>query len=105
MLERGGDPLSLLASRTASLLGDICIYTPHVLYKLQDTKPQTTLTDRAERLKNVANSFAVHKDVRLRGRDMIVLDDVTTTGATFAEARRALRAVGARHIMCVALAH
>ncbi|MDP3735474.1 MAG: phosphoribosyltransferase family protein [bacterium] len=100
-----GDPLALLASRTASLLGEMCTHTPHTLYKIRDTKPQTTLRDRAERLRNVVGSFAVRSAASVRGRDVIVLDDVTTTGATLAEARRALRAAGVRRVICVAFAH
>lgn len=103
--ERGGDPLALVSSRVASATSGLCTYAPYTLYKIRDTRPQTTLTSHAERLRNVVGSFKVRKDVSVRGHDVIVLDDVTTTGATFAEARRALHAAGARKIFCVALAH
>ena len=103
--ERGGDSLTLIATRTAQILGGVCAHAPRALYKTRDTKPQTTLGNRAERLKNVVGSFAIREGVAVRDRDVIVLDDVTTTGSTFLEARRALRAAGARRVICVALAH
>ncbi len=103
--ERGGDPLALAASRTAALLTGLCMHAPHVLYKIRDLRPQTGLANRAERLRNVVGSFAVRESLDVRGRDVIVLDDVTTTGATFVEARRALLAAGARSVLCVAFAH
>lgn len=103
--ERGGDPLALVATRATALLNGLCSHAPNTLYKIRDTKPQTTLKHRAERLHNVVGSFALRDSASVRGRDVIVLDDVTTTGATFAEARRALQAAGARRIICIALAH
>jgi len=40
----------------------------------------------------------------IAGRVCVVVDDVTTTGASFAEAKRALKAAGARDVRFVALA-
>ena len=40
----------------------------------------------------------------VEGRVCIVVDDVTTTGATFEEAKRALTTAGARAVYCIALA-
>jgi predicted amidophosphoribosyltransferase len=39
------------------------------------------------------------------GRCIIILDDVSTSGATFTEAKRALKQAGAKKILCVAVAH
>jgi predicted amidophosphoribosyltransferase len=57
---------------------------------------------RGERRRNVAGSFAVRG---LRpGVRVVVVDDVVTTGATLAEAVRALRAAGAEVVGCATIA-
>lgn len=79
------------------------LYDPNILMKIRMTRPQQTLA-RAERLRNLEHSMAV-RDARLvRGRTCVVVDDVATTGATFAESRRALQEARAGEIYCVALA-
>jgi predicted amidophosphoribosyltransferase len=57
---------------------------------------------RTTRLRNVAG--LMRADARVAGRRVLVIDDVTTTGATFREAARALRAAGAAHVVCWAAA-
>ncbi|MBP7770721.1 MAG: ComF family protein [Candidatus Pacebacteria bacterium] len=78
-------------------------YTPRALTRIKATPEQQKL-DRAKRLKNVAGSMQVENPELVEGRTCVVVDDVTTTGATLAEAKRALKAAGARRVHTVALA-
>lgn len=78
------------------------IYAPGVLRRVIDTPTQQGL-ERQKRLRNVKNSMEASASVA--GRVCIVVDDVTTTGATLSEAKRALLAAGARTVYCIALAY
>ena len=70
---------------------------PDPLVRRLDTATQTALTPTA-RLANVAGAFAGRNVPR---SPVILVDDVFTTGATLAEAARALAAAGAREIAAV----
>jgi competence protein ComFC len=80
-------------------------YLPKQLVKIRHTESQTKTSSRNERLKNLTDSMKVLNTSALEGQYVILLDDVTTTGSTFAEAKRALRKAGAKKILCVAVAH
>lgn len=80
-------------------------YLPRQLAKLRHTESQTKTSSRKERLKNLTDSMRVLNPETIKGRCVVVIDDVTTTGSTFTEARRALYDVGAKKIFCVAIAH
>lgn len=75
------------------------------LIKIKETATQVSVRDRAQRLKNLQGAFAVTKPERVSGRRVVLVDDVTTTGATLAEARRVLKAAGARAVLGVTIAH
>lgn len=62
----------------------------HALVRTRATQQQTRLS-RAERLKNVENAFALVGADLLKNTHAILIDDVTTTGATLADASRSLQ--------------
>lgn len=80
------------------------IFIPGAISKIKDTPPQMTLP-REKRLTNLTNTFHITQPEAVAGKVVFVFDDVTTTGATFAEAKRALREAGAKEVACFAVAH
>ncbi len=98
--KRGFNQSELLARCWAQELGGV---VAPLIQKTSFTLPQARL-NRHERLRNVENSMSISGSIDPLAT-YILVDDVTTTGATFAEARRALRVSSARKIICVALAH
>lgn len=94
------------SERLASILSQSI---PHssleiLLTKYRQTIPQAKIQKRSFRLQNVKDSMRPIKKPNPKAIYVLV-DDVTTTGATFAEANRALLNVGATKILSVALAH
>jgi len=76
----------------------------NVLTKIKETKPQSSLP-RTLRLQNLKGCLHVTTPERIRHRNIILLDDVTTTGATFTEAQKTLEKVEARNIIAISVAH
>lgn len=88
-----------LASRTGS------DFAPQALFRNRHTPPQDAF-DRDGRFANVQGSILVHPkhgDV-LNGRDVCLIDDVMTTGATLAEATSACFDAGACRVFVLVLA-
>ncbi len=66
-------------------------------------KRQVTKNSRAERLKNQHDAFITNSKVK--NLNIILIDDVTTTGATLYEARKILLVHGATSVMAITIAH
>ena len=88
----------LLADETSRHLD-----TPHraLLSRTRDTPPQSSLPAPGRRA-NVEGAFAASP--RARGRVLVLVDDVVTTGATLFAAADALRAAGAAEVRALVLA-
>jgi predicted amidophosphoribosyltransferase len=78
-----------------------------ILEKIKKTEKQATLHERSVRLRNMDGAFAVSakSEKFVRGSIIMLVDDVTTTGATLCDARRALFAAGAKEVLAVTIAH
>ena len=76
---------------------------PFALVRSRSTPPQVGL-GAADRRRNVRGAFAVRHRERVRGRTVLLVDDVMTTGATAHECARVLRSAGARAVDVVVLA-
>lgn len=73
------------------------------LYRKRNTVPQTSLS-RKQRLTNVADAFGVRNTSALQNKNIIILDDVSTTGATLHSAHLCLQTHSPASITLVSLA-
>lgn len=76
-----------------------------VLIKPKETEHQARIKNRAERLKNIIGSFAIKNEELIKNRNIILIDDIITTGATLNEAKKVLKQSGARKIIAFTVAH
>ncbi|MCX5698015.1 MAG: ComF family protein [Candidatus Omnitrophica bacterium] len=75
-----------------------------LLVRHRNTLTQTNL-ETGERLKNVKNCFSVTDGTAVTGKNILLVDDVLTTGATCSEAALALKNAGAGIVFALTLAN
>src|SRR5262249_8180319 len=73
------------------------------LRRVRATASQTGLT-RHQRRENVRGAFAALRPEAVSGRDVLLVDDVLTTGTTLNECARTLRRAGVRTVRAVTVA-
>jgi len=78
--------------------------TTDTLYKIRETINQMSLKNKRDRLNNLKNAFSA-KHSLAKNRNIILIDDVTTTGATISEARKTLLSAGAKTVTAYTIAH
>ncbi len=101
--ERGYNQSELLCEGITSITA---IRTEkRLLYRSRYTQSQTAL-DVGERKSNVAEAFTVRpsRSPDVRGRSLLIVDDVITTGATICACASALKAAGAARVCAAAVA-
>lgn len=76
---------------------------PRLLRPVRAVRPQKDLTTLWEKKQNVEGAFAVRRPSLVRGRAVLLVDDIYDSGATLAEAWRALREAGSEEIVVAAL--
>ena len=100
-LHRGYDQVELVAKATGKELG---ISPTKTLHKFRNTPPQSGIKDISHRRANVLNTYKPANPEFIRGKRILLLDDVITTGATASECARVLLTAGAKEVFCAAIA-
>jgi len=99
--QRGYNQAEVLAGLLARTIGKPLL--KHCLARIKPTPTQTHLTAR-ERATNVRGAFRTRWLNRLKGRRVLLVDDVMTTGATVNECSRVLKAGGAARVVVATVA-
>lgn len=99
--ERGFNQSRLLARELGRLKGIEVV--AGCLVKTRNRPAQAGLR-AADREKNVRKAYAARRPDRVRGRTLVLVDDVTTTGATLRECARVLVEAGAKEVRAITLA-
>jgi ComF family protein len=97
---RGFNPVGDLARTVSDALGKPCLSS--ALRRTRWTKTQTRLPSSA-RARNVAGAFAASA-AKTRGRTLLLIDDVLTSGATADACAKALKAAGASRVFVLTAA-
>ena len=76
---------------------------PFVLQRSKETPAQTQLTEE-ERRRNVRAAFAMNPEKSIEGQNILLVDDVYTSGATVNECSRTLKRHSAKEVYVLTLA-
>ncbi len=99
-LSRGYNQTAIIAKPLAQNL-DIN-YFSHSVVRIRETTSQVGLSAR-ERKANIRDAFFANEQL-VQGLNILLLDDITTTGATINECAKALKLAGAASVSCFTLA-
>ncbi|MBQ9899003.1 MAG: ComF family protein [Ruminococcus sp.] len=97
-MKRGFDQTELIAREVSRITG---IPVSCAAEKIRLTLPQKRL-GREERMRNLAGAFSVPEPALIRGKRVLLLDDVCTTGSTLAELAEVLINAGVAEVFCAA---
>ena len=81
----------------------ISSFENNILFKIQNTNPQSTL-NKLDRSINAQNAYSIKNSERLKNKNILLLDDIYTTGSTVNECSRILKLNNAKNIGIITLA-
>ena len=99
--KRGFNQAELLAKRLSQLIDVPC---DELLIKYVDTKHQVDLNFK-QRQENLKDAFKIINKQKVKGKKVLVVDDVFTTGSTINNCSKVLLNYGAKQVFALTIAH
>ena len=99
--QRGYNQSELLAEDIIKQLSEIPMY--NILRKIKETKPQSKLPKK-DRRNNVKDAYIVTGSEKIKDKQVLLIDDVLTTGSTVNECAKVLKKSGAKKVYVLTLA-
>ena len=103
--ERGFNQVERIVEEMKMIDGGKSFSISSSVVRVKETKSQTQTKSRNERIENMAGAFSVADKRSVEGRNIIVVDDVVTTGSTIGEIKKVLLKAGAREVRGLTLGH
>jgi ComF family protein len=100
-ISRGYNQSQVLANRLSQATN---IRLAEPVIRIRNTETQIKVHSRAKREENLRDAFALIQPKLLEGRHVVLVDDVTTTGATFQSLARAIKPAKPASISALAIA-
>lgn len=101
LLSRGFNQTVILSRRLSKATGIPLDRTG--IIKIRNTEPQARLS-RSKRLSNLSNAFEIKHVKQMIDKRVLIVDDVSTTGATITEAAKVVKKAGASYVGILVLA-
>lgn len=98
--ERGYNQVALVAQPLAYHVG--LMYAPKALWKSRETRSQVGLSV-SQRRENIQGAYEADPN-KVKGKSILLMDDVATTGATIVSCSDALMSAGARDVYAITIA-
>ena len=97
--------LSIAKGFSAQVGKNILEIKNKIIFKKIETTSQAKIMTRGERLENIKGVFELKNKEIIKGRTIIIIDDVTTTGGTINEMIKVFKNAGAKNVIGFAIAH
>ena len=98
---RGYDQAELVAKELSKIMGIPLVCT---LKKIRNNKSQHTIKNEAQRRANVIGAYESIEDIDIWNKNVLLVDDVLTTGSTLSECARTLKVAGVNEVFVATIA-
>ena len=101
LAERGFNQAELIANAVSQIIGKTAVNK--IIFRRRYTSVQAKL-NRNDRIRNVCGAFVMNEDFAVKDKNILLVDDVFTTGSTLQECAKLLKKNGAKKVLGFTLA-